>query len=41
LPLFMTLPLASMVFAFTILMCAGSGLIAVRKLKAADPAEVF
>jgi putative ABC transport system permease protein len=41
LPIVMTLPLASMVGAFTVLMCAASGLIAVRKLKAADPAEVF
>jgi putative ABC transport system permease protein len=41
LPIYMTLPLASMVFGLTVVMCAGSGLIAVRKLKAADPAEVF
>jgi len=41
LPIFMNVPLASMVFGLTVLMCAGSGLIAVRKLKSADPAEVF
>jgi putative ABC transport system permease protein len=41
LPIYMTVALASMVFGFTVLMCAASGLIAVRKLKSADPAEVF
>ena len=41
LPFFMNARLAAMVFGLTIVMCAGSGLIAVRKLKSADPAEVF
>ncbi len=41
LPIYMTWGLASMVFVLTVFMCAASGLIAVRKLKAADPAEVF
>ena len=41
LPLFMTTSRALMVFGLTILMCCGSGLLAIRKLKTADPAEVF
>jgi len=41
LPLYMTTPRALMVFGLTILMCCGSGLLAIRKLKSADPAEVF
>jgi len=41
LPIYMTPGLVAMVFGLTMLMCAASGLIAVRRLKAADPAEVF
>jgi putative ABC transport system permease protein len=41
LPLFMTMPRALMVFALTIGMCCGAGLLAIKKLKTADPAEVF
>ncbi len=41
LPLEMTVESALGVFALTIVMCAGSGLMALRKLKSADPAEVF
>lgn len=41
LPVVMTTPRALMVFGLTILMCCGSGLLAVRKLRSADPAEVF
>lgn len=41
LPIFMTVGRASMVFALTIVMCALSGMIAIRKLQSADPAEVF
>ena len=41
LPLEMTVNSALGVFALTIAMCAGSGLMALRKLKAADPADVF
>ncbi|MEH6551580.1 MAG: ABC transporter permease DevC [Pseudomonadales bacterium] len=41
LPLIMTLELAVSVLGLTMLMCIGSGLIAIRKLKSAQPAEVF
>lgn len=41
LPLEMSLESALGVFALTLAMCAGSGLMALRKLKSADPAEVF
>lgn len=41
LPLEMTADSALAVFALTVAMCAGSGLLALRKLKAVDPAEVF
>lgn len=41
LPLEMTLESALMVFALTLGMCICSGLFALRKLKGADPAEVF
>jgi putative ABC transport system permease protein len=41
LPLIMTLDIAGGVLGLTILMCIASGMIAVRKLKSADPAEVF
>jgi putative ABC transport system permease protein len=37
----MTVSRAAMVFGFTVLMCSLSGLVAIRKLRAADPAEVF
>lgn len=41
LPILMTTPRAALVFALTIGMCAASGIMATRKLRAADPAEVF
>ena len=41
LPLEMSVQSASGVFALTVAMCAGSGLMALRKLRAVDPAEVF
>ena len=41
LPMEMTLPRAAMVLGLTVLMCGVSGVIALRKLRAADPAEVF
>ncbi|NJR58002.1 MAG: FtsX-like permease family protein [Cyanobacteria bacterium CRU_2_1] len=41
LPLYMTLDRTIKVLIFTILMCMISGSIAVRKLRSADPAEIF
>lgn len=41
LPIYMTVARAIFVFMLTILMCFISGLIAVRKLQAADPADIF
>ena len=41
LPLEMSVESALSVFALTVAMCAGSGMMALRKLRAADPAEVF
>jgi len=41
LPLRMTLPLAGSVFALALAMCGTSGLLAVRKARSADPADVF
>lgn len=41
LPLEMSVQSAFAVFALTVAMCAGSGMLALRKLRAADPAEVF
>ncbi len=41
LPLLMTLARASTVFLLTVIMCLVSGAIAVRKLRAADPADMF
>ncbi|MDH4054706.1 MAG: ABC transporter permease DevC [Gammaproteobacteria bacterium] len=41
LPLEMSLQSALGVFLLTVAMCAGSGLLALRKLRAVDPAEVF
>jgi putative ABC transport system permease protein len=41
LPLFMTLERALAVLALTIAMCSVSALIALRKVRAADPADVF
>lgn len=41
LPIYMTVNRAIIVFMLTILMCFISGLIAVRKLQAADPADIF
>jgi putative ABC transport system permease protein len=41
LPLMMTLARASSVFILTVIMCLVSGAIAVRKLRAADPADMF
>jgi putative ABC transport system permease protein len=41
LPLQMTLERSVTVYALTIVMCAVSGALAMRRLKAADPAEIF
>jgi putative ABC transport system permease protein len=41
LPLFMTIDRALLVFSLTLMMCGISGAIAVRRLKSADPAEIF
>ena len=41
LPIYMTLMKAGTVFAMTVVMCSVSGAIAVRKLQAADPADIF
>lgn len=41
LPLFMTLNRTLLVFGLTLLMCLISGAIATRKLRAADPADIF
>ena len=41
LPVTMTLDRMVMVFLLTVSMCVGSGLIAVRKVKNADPADLF
>ncbi len=41
LPVFMTSSRAIMVLFLTILMCSISGIIAVKKLKSADPADIF
>jgi putative ABC transport system permease protein len=41
LPLEMSVQSALGVFVLTLAMCAGSGLLALRKLRAVDPAEVF
>jgi putative ABC transport system permease protein len=41
LPMVMTLTRAVIVLVLTIIMCCISGAIAVRKLQAADPADIF
>ena len=41
LPVFMDVTKASTVLILTVIMCVGSGAIAVRKLSAADPADIF
>jgi putative ABC transport system permease protein len=41
LPLEMSADAAVSVFVLTLVMCAGSGMLALRKLRAVDPAEVF
>jgi putative ABC transport system permease protein len=41
LPVEMTVERAVLVMVLTVAMCAGSGLLALRKLRSADPAEVF
>jgi putative ABC transport system permease protein len=41
LPLELSVQSALGVFALTVAMCAGSGMMALRKLRAVDPAEVF
>ncbi|MBI4780317.1 MAG: FtsX-like permease family protein [Oscillatoriophycideae cyanobacterium NC_groundwater_1537_Pr4_S-0.65um_50_18] len=41
LPLFMTLERATTVFVLTLVMCTASGAIATRKLRSADPADIF
>jgi putative ABC transport system permease protein len=41
LPIHMTLERVLMVFILTVVMCTGSGAVAMRKLQSADPAEIF
>ncbi|MDF2387033.1 FtsX-like permease family protein [Nostoc ellipsosporum NOK] len=41
LPLYITLNRGALVFLFTVIMCFISGVIAMRKLRATDPAELF
>jgi len=41
LPIVMTLDRATLVLVLNLVMCVGSGLIAMRKLQAADPADIF
>lgn len=41
LPMFLDPSVALLVFALTVLMCTASGLMALRRLRAADPAEMF
>jgi putative ABC transport system permease protein len=41
LPTAMSLPRAALVFVMTFMMCIGAGALAMRKLRTADPAEVF
>lgn len=41
LPIFMSVDRAMLVLALTVLMCSLSGAIAVRKLRTADPADIF
>jgi putative ABC transport system permease protein len=41
LPIVMTATRAATVLALTMIMCAGSGLVATRRLRSADPADVF
>jgi putative ABC transport system permease protein len=41
LPMWMTPGRIAFVFGLTVLMCAGSGLLALRKAKQVDPADVF
>src|SRR5713226_974403 len=41
LPMYMTFGRAALIFALTVAMCGLSGLLAMRKLKQADPADVF
>lgn len=41
LPIEMTVARAGFVFAMTVAMCAGSAALAMRKLRSADPAEIF
>jgi len=41
LPIAMTAQLAALVFVFTVAMCGLSAALAMRRMQAADPAEVF
>jgi putative ABC transport system permease protein len=41
LSIFMTPERVALVFVFTVLMCTGSGIFAMGKLRSADPAEIF
>jgi putative ABC transport system permease protein len=41
LPVAMTTARAVMILILTLIMCVGSGGIALRKLQSADPAEIF
>jgi putative ABC transport system permease protein len=41
LPIHMTLERAASVFALTLFMCCASAALAIRKLRSAQPAEIF
>ena len=41
LPLLLTVPRAAVCLALTIVMCSASGMLTVRKLRSADPADLF
>ena len=41
LPMRMTLERGALIFGLTVVMCGLSGLLAMRKLRQADPADVF
>ena len=40
-PVTLTGPMAALVFGLTVLMCGLSGLFALRKVRGADPADLF
>jgi putative ABC transport system permease protein len=41
LPAYMTWERTTLVLALTIVMCVGSGVLAMRKVRLADPADIF